>query len=303
MELAFFLPTSVSRWPWSEQLSSLETFWESEALRFGESGSKGWSKSLDAPAPPPAMSAPLPPPVRPVDDLSAVDDPFARWLEVEVVADETVLPSRTEDGPRQVGEDLTDEDDPYRLVMWPDIAPFLLPLHSASSKMQLIYALFSFLDLPFVPPDVSTSTAFFSDSFLLNSLAHSAPGRADFFPHHLRMGTSARRRIGEGGMEPELEGGISTPYGCGIKASPVTVEALISASTDGPGVLERHSVDVKLRPLIRYVVVAGRQSEDQMLTCRLFQLHPATSSNNFGCFTRRILPMRSTSCRSRRRIT
>lgn len=300
MELAFFLPTSVSRWPWSEQLSSLETFWESEALRFGESGSKGWSNSLDAPAPPPAMSSPPPTPVRSADDPFAVDDPFARWLEVEMVADETVLPSRTEDDPRQVGEDLTDEDDPFRLVMWPDIAPFLLPLQSASSKMQLIYALFSFLDLPFVPPDVSTSTAFFSDSFLLNSLAHSAPGRAAFFPDHLRMGASERRRVGEGGMEPELEGGIPTPYGCGVKASPVTVEALIPASSDGPGVLERHSVDAKLRPLIRYVVVASRTVGDRRLTSRLFQIHPATCSNNSGCFTRRILLMLFTSCRSRR---
>lgn len=244
MEITFYLPPTISRWPWAEQVSSLETFWEAEAPRFGETGARGWCHSAGVGSNPPAPSQPPPAP-------PAVDEPFTLWLAAETVADEAVLSARTDDEARQVAEGQTDEDDPFKLVLWPDVEGFLLPLSSESSRMQLVFALFSFLDLPFAPPEVSTSTPFFSDAFLLNTLAHSPLGRLAFFPEHLRSpGTVPRKLISDGGMEPEQEGGIPSPHECPIKATPVTAEALVPASVTGPHLLARHSVDDRFRPLI-----------------------------------------------------
>jgi len=254
LELTFYLPTAIARWPWAEQLSSLESFWETEAPRFGEAGARGWCNSADIGPTPPAPSQPPPPPPPP----PTVEDPFGLWLAAETVGDEAVLSVRTDDKARQVAEGQTDEDDPFKLVLWPDVEGFLLPLYSESSRLQLVYALFSFLDLPFAPPEVSTSTPFFSDAFLLNTLAHSPLGRTAFFPEHLRSpGAVPRKLLGDGGMEPEQEGGISSPHDCPIKATPVTIEALVPASASGPHLLARHSVDDRLKPFIRSAELAG----------------------------------------------
>lgn len=245
MELSFYLPPMIVRYPWTEQVAGLERFWETEAPRFGEDGARGWCNSADAGPSPGAPSPPPPPP------SATVEDPFALWLAAESVAEEAVLSIRTDDEPRQVAEGQTDEDDPFKLVLWPDVEGFLLPLNSESSRVQLVFALFSFLDLPFAPPEVSTSTPFFSDAFLHNTLAHSSLGRVAFFPDHLRSpGVVSRKLIGDGGMEPEQEGGIPSPHDCPIKATPVTTEALVPASAAGPHLLALHTVDDRLKPLI-----------------------------------------------------
>lgn len=301
MEITFFLPPGIARWPWAEQLSALEKFWDSEAPRFGEPSAQGWCNSVDGSSAPSAPSQPLPPSL-------AVDDPFTRWLAAEAVADEAILSARTEDEPRPVADGLTDEDDPYRLVLFPDVQSFVVPLYSDSSRTQLVYALFGFLDLPFVPPEVSTSTPFFSDSFLLNTLAHSPLGRAAFFPDHLRNpGVVPRKLIGDGGMEPKQEGGIPSPYDCPVKASPVTTEALLPASTVGPSLLARHSVDDRLKPVIRSAFPRPSLSRVLALALTCFPPalppSPATLSSSCASSFRTTCGTPCTRSRSRRRKT
>lgn len=137
MELCFFRPDSPT-------LSSFAEFWESEAPRFGEANAKGWKHfvqqggDIDAPEPNSANST--------NDNLSR--DAYKAWgiLESKIML-EANLPARTLDEGT--------EDDPFRVVTYNDIEPFLSLIPSELMGLlsdQLVSSFILFCGYPAVHP-------------------------------------------------------------------------------------------------------------------------------------------------------
>lgn len=232
IELIFFAPAHLANRPRAEQLASLEEFWDAECPRFGEAGAKGWA-SFDPAAPAPPPSPPPPPSTAPPPAPPTSDDPFTLWLAAETSACSTSsLPTRTTDPPLPIpsSPSLTNEEDPYHLILFPDIASFLFPLQSPNIKPHLLYALFTFLDLPFTPPESSTSSPFYADPYLQArdyTISGGGGGGAGFWPDHLRGIVPGRRMIGEDGFELEVERGVvGRAQTCPVRSWPVGVEGM-----------------------------------------------------------------------------
>ena len=121
--------------PLEDQLDALEEFWDSEALRIGESGATGWaawdaSGHREESAPKVAI-----PPLLDVHH----SDPYFKWATTEAQADHTrILSLRTTD----------DEGaDPYAVVLFSDIRPLLVPLRTQRAQDVFRRAWLSFIGL------------------------------------------------------------------------------------------------------------------------------------------------------------
>lgn len=138
-------------------LDDLEIFWDSEAARFGEAGSKGWRNNGDEALPPeaPTLQKDLP------NDSGAEHDPFLMWYTKESQASSgRQFPGRTTDAIP------VEEEDPYSTILFSDIRKLLFFVSSPDARSQLLYSFLFYLGLPLTPPDTSTSTPLASDPFL-----------------------------------------------------------------------------------------------------------------------------------------
>ncbi|KAJ6789885.1 hypothetical protein PWT90_04272 [Aphanocladium album] len=154
LELTFFRPDAAAD---DSVPDSFKEFWESEVSRIGETGAAGWKHYVatngedDPPEPLPALS--LPP--------AQSRDSFKVWSQLEVAhANAARLAARTMD-------DGT-EDDPFRVVTYADIEPFVFmiprPLVSSISA-SLLDAFLIFCGLP--PASSSDwARALYRDQFL-----------------------------------------------------------------------------------------------------------------------------------------
>lgn len=114
LEVAFAHPDCGGRPEPDVLKKSLQSFWESEAPRIGEAEAQGWRNfnSEDMPDAPEAARKP---------NLTLPDtrDVYKAWAAVEKQKSESAtLPARTLDE--------AVEDDPFRIVMFSDLEPFLL---------------------------------------------------------------------------------------------------------------------------------------------------------------------------------
>jgi hypothetical protein len=158
---------------WEERLlESLEEFWESEVPRIGENGSSGWSQWRKDAAPG-EMSEQLP--VQ--SESSAAGDPFIRWYEDEKAADRSIRPDKASS--LAMAED---DDDPFKIVLFDDIRPFLFVIRDPEVKLQFVYAVLNYLGLPFGVPDLGTNTAFSRDPHLQWALASNPKARSALWP-------------------------------------------------------------------------------------------------------------------------
>ena len=120
----------------SEQLESLEAFWESELPRLGEEGALGWA-AWESSGRPENDREPAPRTERP---HAQIQDPYARWAHEESQVDRSQdLPARS-----------TSDDDPYAVIFFSDIQPFLLDLRSGHSieVFRLMWLSFTGLHIP-----------------------------------------------------------------------------------------------------------------------------------------------------------
>ena len=136
-------------------LKCFEDFWESEVPRIGDEGSRGWAKfTLD--------DGILPNPKK--DAASAFDDAEATidsWVRSERIKSlQARRPARTIDD--------VEEDDPYRVILFSDIQPFLLVLSSPLPHQDLAYAFLSFCHFP--PPSNTSEQLrpWWRDAFMRN---------------------------------------------------------------------------------------------------------------------------------------
>jgi hypothetical protein len=160
---------------WEERvLESLEAFWESEVARIGENGSQGWNRWQRE-----TLSEAEALPESPSDIASSThSDPFIRWYHDETAADRHFRPGKA--SALSVAEE--EEDDPYRVVLFDDIRPFLFVIQNAEVKLQLIYAVLNYLGLPFGVPDLGTNTTFSKDPHLQWALAANPAARMLLWP-------------------------------------------------------------------------------------------------------------------------
>lgn len=204
-------------------VDELEEFWDDEVPRIGDMGAKGWSCTTDDDTP--SYSNGLEAYVAPAPADGA--RPFETWAIAERTASlDAALPSRTAE------LTLDESDDPFRVVLFDDIRPFLFVVHSSDSKLQLAYAFLTFLGLPFVPPDFPTSTPFTTDSFIHSELVE-RPRLVERFWPPIAGSQKPFEMIGGEAMEPERRSALGTPFEIPFLATPSVVDQLFPAKAKG----------------------------------------------------------------------
>lgn len=187
-------------------LQEFEDFWDSEAPRIGDDGAKGW-KEMHASVEEPAI------PTTSAKDLDAVrGDSYERWLLAERAAEASFsLPGRATDLSAP-------EDDPFHVVLFADIAPFLFPVQTSSARLQLIYAFLNFIGLPISPPETSTTSPGADDPHLRWSLVENEALRSAFWPSRPSTKRLAFQTVGGEPMEPEVQRTLQSPFNSPIKS-------------------------------------------------------------------------------------
>ncbi|KAF2727088.1 DUF1740-domain-containing protein [Polyplosphaeria fusca] len=146
----------------AKMMKLFEDFWESEALRLGEPGSRGWRQTVESP-----FDADLPP--EPV--LASVDSNLGslkafRDREAEHVR-KLRYPGRTTD---QLGE-----DDPFHLVIFLDVKEYLKLVPDGIPHEMIVDAFLCFCGLPPLPRSAGYHTKWWGDPILHQPSAASPP--------------------------------------------------------------------------------------------------------------------------------
>jgi len=116
-------------------ISTFEKFWDSEVPRIGEDGCRGWASfCVDANNPP-----------QPKTEIASIpedaQDIWGSWVDSEHKhALLTRNPARTIDN--------VVEDDPYRVILFSDVKPFLIDSPSVESRAACLDAFLAFCHLP-----------------------------------------------------------------------------------------------------------------------------------------------------------
>lgn len=155
-------------------LQFLEEFWESEVPRIGDDGAQGWDRWQGASA----TEADITENGSTEFEASTESDPFIRWFQDETAADQFIRPGKAS----AINTAEEDDDDPYRIVLFDDIRPFLFVIRNPEVKLQLVYAVLNYLGLPFGIPDLGTNTAFARDPHLQWAIAANSKARLCLWP-------------------------------------------------------------------------------------------------------------------------
>lgn len=144
LEFSFFPPENPTN---ESGLDALEEFWECEVPRIGEANSKGWkvyAQSKDNEPPPPVY-------------VQQVDVPVSRNLFLDFGLTEISTAEKL-DWPGRSADD-AGEDDPFHMVLFSDIRPFILPsMQQPNFKDYLLQAFLCYHDLPPLPYSKITPT-------------------------------------------------------------------------------------------------------------------------------------------------
>ncbi|KAF9207642.1 hypothetical protein BGZ49_010829 [Haplosporangium sp. Z 27] len=155
VEFLFNMPLSLTSEPWEIQIGSLEEYWDSELPRFGEKDAKGWNhyvteedevavENLLDITKLPSMNAPTEELIKAFADNDVERYHYTRWATLEKTFNNICwFPIRTtEDIPDQL------ENDPYGIIIFEDIRPFIVSLHTPEARLQYVDCLFNFLGIP-----------------------------------------------------------------------------------------------------------------------------------------------------------
>lgn len=133
LEYQFFRPASVQAN--ESAVSSFEAFWESEVPRIGEHSAEGWARFCEKQREPPQPRKQAPD--APIDE----SDIWTSWPDSE---HRNSLRSRK---PARTSDDVA-EQDPYRVILFSDVRPFLVDSPSDSGKQAILDAYLAFYNLP-----------------------------------------------------------------------------------------------------------------------------------------------------------
>ena len=209
IELNIFRPSSTQL-PISEQtleteLSHFEEFWDSEVPRFGEENARGW-KAFDPDQDPPESKDAA-------TDLDGGESTIDEWVLREIQS-KGRMPART--------TDQSNDDDPYRVVLFNDIRP-LLYTFSTDIAGQLPYVFLEFCGV-YVPwAESSSNDDRVTDCWLRNSFDVSG-----LWPPASRDDNAIEWINGEA-VEAERLSGIKNPFTFKRKVYPATFDTLFSS--------------------------------------------------------------------------
>ena len=137
-----------------ERTQQFEHFWESEVPRIGEDGAEGWANFYVKNGRPPESKT------RVGEQVGHVGDLFSAWIIAErrsgLLAQQ---PARTIDD--------IPENDPYRVILFSDIKPFLIRSASLNGQHVLLEAFLVFCQLPSYQPN-SKARIWRRDGFVRN---------------------------------------------------------------------------------------------------------------------------------------
>lgn len=163
VEYNFFQPSILDG---DRKVRAFTDFWDSEVLRFGEEGARGWHEYYRAQDIGEDIEEHHPI----AHSLEEDDDEILtleNWLSSEYKSEQkNRLPFRMSQA-----EDESVDEDPYRIILSDDIKSFLFDITTKNARQSLIYSIFVFLGLPYMPPNVGTNTHFCTDTFTHNDLA------------------------------------------------------------------------------------------------------------------------------------
>ncbi|PCG99899.1 RNA-processing protein, HAT helix [Penicillium occitanis (nom. inval.)] len=153
-EFILLRPERYSTASKADLLNDFASFWESEVARIGEPGSKGWRSG---------KSSDLESVTNDTHTQLKVEELFSSWsTEERRLTGSACLPART--------VDTVENDDPFRVVLWSDIEPFLSFFTSWKNNSILIQ---EFLKFCYLPPLRQTATsASGGNAFLRTELLH-----------------------------------------------------------------------------------------------------------------------------------
>ncbi|KAI9303040.1 NRDE-2, necessary for RNA interference-domain-containing protein [Cunninghamella echinulata] len=149
----------------SQMVQDFCEFWDSEVPRFGEKNAKGWNTFYNMKL---NNKADINVELKRNEFNEAIDDVenIKDWLYLEEEqAKKYVLSKRMDDI-----EELTIDDDPFRIILSDDISNILFNITTTAARKNLIYSVFIFLGLPYSPYGVGTNTHFSVDTFTHNDL-------------------------------------------------------------------------------------------------------------------------------------
>ncbi|KAJ5730418.1 uncharacterized protein N7483_004926 [Penicillium malachiteum] len=154
-EFSYFKPESVENV--DDALSLFNDFWESETIRIGEIGAKGWESSTNSDVDPVTIEY-----SSHINDTSLLES----WIESERERmDKLQMPSRSLDGTTPPF------DDPYNIVLYSDVRE-VLRLFDDCQLDSLINAFLCFCQLPILTnsSNIPTARLWSGDSFVRNEL-------------------------------------------------------------------------------------------------------------------------------------
>ncbi|KAF9914211.1 hypothetical protein BX616_008751 [Lobosporangium transversale] len=186
IEFLFNMPPSLATESWRVQIRSLEEFWDSELPRFGEKDAKGWNhyvteedevavEGLLESVKLPSLNAPTDELIKAFADNNVDRYHYTRWASLErELSTLCWFPIRTtEELPDQL------EDDPYGIIIFDDIRPFISSLYSPEARQQYIECVFNFLGIPINssigsngPQTLSSSSVSNPDSYSKQSITN-----------------------------------------------------------------------------------------------------------------------------------
>ncbi|KAI9675715.1 MAG: hypothetical protein M1817_001082 [Caeruleum heppii] len=202
LECNFFAPSNLLKEELSSDealMSSLEAFWDSEAARIGEPAAEGFNtfvaKTSDAPLPAPRVDPPIP---------SFDDDDFDQtWLDAEdMLTRSATYPARTSDE--------TNDDDPYRVILFSDIKEFMVLFPSPQGRTCLLNAFLVFSRLPAYDATLGSSAfrGWWGDPFTMGTAMAQNEGSALLINRRAQKLSDVAWLAG---MEPDNHYGITDP--------------------------------------------------------------------------------------------
>ncbi|SCZ90792.1 BZ3500_MvSof-1268-A1-R1_Chr1-3g02255 [Microbotryum saponariae] len=265
----------------SRTLAALDSFWDDESPRVGENGAVGWcNTAVGADAPDSQPDQRMSPSTD--EDSSGLD----RWARSERLASMANL------RPARLTDESVDEDDVARVPLFDtDIKPLLFIVDSSDAKQQLIYAFLAFLGLPFVPPDVPTSTPFATDGFIHSRMVEQEDLVKSFWPSKPET-TQAVEVIDGEAMEPERKPALEKPWHIPFNAMPCSVELLFAAQQGWfTAINERdlEGVDSELARNALALLSGLSSADDPFLHLDAFAFEACQSPNSAGKLAKSVL--------------
>lgn len=228
LELNFFRPLHltppVTMGQHDKLLGELEEFWDSEVLRAGEVGAKGWASYASSGGNgdvPDAQGENVPPEQLDSSDL------FGSWMDAEEERmGLSMMPSRTIDE--------VEDGDPFRVVLFSDLKNFMFCFSSPLVRRKVADSFLVFLGLTpvyHVEP-IASGLPESTDMFLRNDLATMQESYLDewFWPKSPPNPTDIKMITSLEGlsMEPERKRGLDDggPFEFGLKNFPIGPDSL-----------------------------------------------------------------------------